>query len=121
MYVGVCLIKTESKQGTGREIDLCAPWPPTLPPSQQCSSLTCGALAVKGIDLVDACAAVQAGAVGALVCIDLTEFPCVTWPISMGGLERDSEKHFLPPLLDINYKQWLHKDHRVSSLLSSTH
>lgn len=93
MYVGVRLIKTESKQGTGREIDLCAPWTPTLPPLQQYGSLTCGALAVEGIDLVNTCAAVQAGAVGALVRIDLAEFPCVTWPISMGGLERESEKH----------------------------
>lgn len=96
MYVGVCLIKTERKQGTGREIDLCASWPPTLPPLQQCASLTCGALAVEGIDLVNACAAVQAGAVRALVRIDLAEFPCVTWPISMGGLERESEEQCLP-------------------------
>lgn len=94
MYVGVCLIKTESKQGTGREIDLCGPWPPTLPPSQQCSSLTCGALALEVIDLVNTCAAVQAGAVGALVRIDLAEFPGVTWPISMGGLERESTHVF---------------------------
>lgn len=86
MYVGVCLIKTESKQGTGREIDLRAPWPPTAPPLQQCGSLTCGALAVEGIDLVNTCAAVQAGAVRALVCIDLAELSCVTWPISMGGV-----------------------------------
>lgn len=93
MYVGVGLIKTERKQGTGREIDLCAPWPPTLPLLQQCGSLTCGALAVEGIDLVNTFAAVQAGAVRALVCIDFAEFPCVTWPISMGGLERESEKH----------------------------
>lgn len=42
-------------------------------------SEACGALAVVGVDLVDTLAAVQAGAVGALVSIDLAEPPLVTW------------------------------------------
>lgn len=68
------------------------PLPPTGPslshfPSpllQWYGSLTCGALAVEGVDLVDTLAVVQAGAVGALVRIDLAELPFVTWPISKG-------------------------------------
>lgn len=40
---------------------------------------------MEGVDLVDTLAAVQAGAVGALVRIDLAELPFVTWPISKGG------------------------------------
>lgn len=55
------------------------------PPLQQHGSLTCGALAVEGVDFVDTLAAVQAGAVGALVRIDLAELPLVAWPISKGG------------------------------------
>lgn len=55
------------------------------PPLQQYGSLTCGALAVECVDLVDTLAVVQAGAVGALIRIDLTELPFVTWPISKGG------------------------------------
>lgn len=67
---------------SGREIDLCRS-PPT--PLQQHGSLTCGALTVEGVDLVDTLAIVQAGAVGTFVCIDFAEFPFVTWPISKGG------------------------------------
>lgn len=82
--------------GREREIDLCAPCPPQAPASptspphlpspllQWYGSLTCGALAVEGVDLVDTLAVVQAGAVGALVRIDLAELPFVTWPISKG-------------------------------------
>lgn len=102
MSVFVFELNTGSERGTGRqgergrerEIDLCAPCPPTgpsiyhfLPPPllQRYGSLTCGALAVEGVDLVDTLAVVQAGAVGALVRIDLAELPFVTWPISKGG------------------------------------
>lgn len=62
------------------------PAPPSLsspiPLPRPGGSLTCGALAVEAVDLVDTLAAVEAGAVGALVRIDLAEFPLVTWPIS---------------------------------------
>lgn len=61
------------------------PSPSLLPPLQQRGSLTCGALAVEAVDLVDTHAVVEAGAVGALVRIDLAELPLVTWPISKGG------------------------------------
>lgn len=57
------------------------PAPPPPPPCR----LTCGALAVEGVDPVDTLAVVQAGAVGALVHIDLAELPRVAWPISKGG------------------------------------
>lgn len=50
--------------------------------------LTCGALAVEGVDLVDTPAVVHAGVVGALVRIDLAELPLVAWPISKGGGEK---------------------------------
>lgn len=45
------------------------------PPSSRCDApgLTCGALAVEGVDLVDTLPIVQAGVVGALVSIDLAE------------------------------------------------
>lgn len=103
----LCLSETEGaseaqRGGEGGEIDLCAPWPrassssaspPFLPPPprQQYGSLTCGALAAVGVDLVDTCAAVQAGAIGALVRIDLAELPPVTWPISKGGPGREMD------------------------------
>lgn len=79
----VCL----SAERRWRKIDLSAlrPRAPSLipdSPPRPCGSLTCGALAVEAVDLVDTLAAVEAGAVGTLVRIDLTEFPLVTWPIS---------------------------------------
>lgn len=40
---------------------------------------------MEGVGLVDTLAAVHAGAVGALVRIDLAELPLVAWPISEGG------------------------------------
>lgn len=107
--VCLCLSETEGaseaqREGEGGEIDLCAPWPrasssasppflppPPPPPRQRYGSLTCGALAAVGVDLVDTCAAVQAGAIGALVRIDLTELPPVTWPISKGGSGREMD------------------------------
>lgn len=68
------------------------PQPPSphLPlPSINClpryGSLTCGALAKEIVDLVDTLAVVQTGAVGALVCIDVTERPFVAWSISKGA------------------------------------
>ncbi len=69
------------------------PPPPFLPPSplQRYSSLTCGALAVEGVDLVDTLAVVQAGADGALVRIDLAELSLVTWPISKGRTRREMD------------------------------
>lgn len=54
--------------------------------------LTCGALAVEGVDLVDTPAVVHAGVVGALVRIDLAELPLVAWPISKGGGEKRGER-----------------------------
>lgn len=61
--------------------------PPTLlhPHWQRCGSLTCGALAEERVDLVDTLAVVQAGAVFALVRIDLAHLPLVAWPISKEG------------------------------------
>lgn len=44
---------------------------------------------MEGVDLVDTLAVVQAGAVGALVRIDLAELPLVAWPISKGGGGRE--------------------------------
>lgn len=43
------------------------------------SGEACGALAKEIVDLVDTLAVVQTGAVGALVCIDVTERPFVAW------------------------------------------
>jgi len=92
--VCVCdLSKSEKDSTVGRERERererkrerDRPLYPLAPRLPLCGSLTCGALAVEGVDLVDTVAVVQAGAVGALVRIDLAELPLVTWPISKGG------------------------------------
>lgn len=88
----MCVCVREQRRGNKAETDgkrwtSVPSWPRALcpPPLQRYGSLTCGALAVESVGLVDTLAVVQAGAAGALVYIDLAELPLVAWPISEQG------------------------------------